>query len=249
MIGPIPKRPMGTSAKARFYQWVYDSITRGLQVQFGSGLKVSQTVQGQRVELSQEIGASGSGRVSQYILTDHSQDDYFICRAFALSTDNSDPENPLVVATIGQTDVFIAKPYELRRSPFDREVLNADEPELIGTVDENTVDTVKETWNGTSLDTITESWSHDYKSATFRITTNATDEDPDNWTTQKQTIIPRFIDAVLSEPDEDGKQTLENAGATLIYAKRCSGMNIVDEDENPITLLAESDGRAWAKTS
>jgi hypothetical protein len=190
----------------------------------------------------------GSSNVQQYLLIDASEDDYLICRAFAVTIDKTDPENPKFVSRIGITDVLIAKPYELRRTPFDREVLNADDPGAIGTTDENTVDVIVEAWVDPNLTTATRSLSYEFKSATYRIASNVTD--PDNPTTENQTIIPRFIPAVLSTPAKaTGAQTLENAGASLILAKNCSGMAIEDADGNTITLLAESDGRAWSKTS
>ncbi len=195
------------------------------------------------IQLSRDSANQEAGsRVEQYVLIDATNGDYFICRTIDISLDVSDPENPEVVRTIGADDVYIAKPFHLRRSPFDRDVLNEDAPGNIGTVDEITYHTVKESWDGAVLTETTEKWSYEYKSATFRIATNATDADPDNWTTQNQTIIPRFVPQFLDE----------NPSPTIIYAVTCSGLGVTylaDDDTVDITLLALNDGHAWAKTS
>ncbi len=72
---------------------------------------------------------SGSSRVSQYVLTNNSNGDYFVCRTLSVASD---------IRTTGATDIYIAKPFHLRRSPFDRDLLNIDDPGAIGTVDEIT---------------------------------------------------------------------------------------------------------------
>ena len=130
-------------------------------------------------------------------------------------------------------------------------MLNEETPGNIGTTDEITYDVYVETWDGVTFDQERMAMSYEYKSATFRIATNATDLDPDNWTTQNQTIIPRFVPAVLVEP-EDGPVTSETITPTIIYAVKCSGLGITRPDGDgtvDITLLALNDGWAWAKTS
>src|SRR5205809_138903 len=114
MIGGTPRRPAGTSNQARWCQWVHDTLLAFARVRSVPGAKVSSTVGGVFIEPNAQTGGAGGSRVSQYLLTDHSAGDYFVCRTFSLRTDNSDPENPVTVATIGHVPVFIAKPPELR---------------------------------------------------------------------------------------------------------------------------------------
>lgn len=206
-------------------------------------------------------GGGGAASVRQYLLTDATNGDYFIARAVFLSPDPAEPTNPPML-TIGATDNFIAKPFHLRQSVFDRDVLNIEDPGNIGTTDEITYDIEVETWDDPDLLTETRRLSHDYKSATFRIVTDETAVSPANWTSENQTIIPRFVPAVLIEPEpeaEDQTITTETIAPTIIYAVKCSGLGITRPDDPdlpeeeqtqvPVTLLALSDGWAWAKTT
>src|SRR5947207_10118026 len=81
----------------------------------------------------------GNSKVQQYVLTDASNGDYFVCRTW-----DDSGESPL----IGETDIFIAKPFHLRQSPFDRDVLNEDDLGNIGTMDEITYQIQVERWDG-----------------------------------------------------------------------------------------------------
>jgi hypothetical protein len=220
------------------------------------GARVSRTTGGVFIEpLAAGGDGPGGSRVKQYILTDASNGDYFVCRTLGTRTDDTDPENPLTLRAIGATDVFIAKPFHLRQTPFDREELNAEALGDIGTVDEITYDVVVESWDDPDLLTETRRLSHDYKSATFRIVTNESDPDTGNWTTQNQTIIPRFVPGELivpSEEAEDQNITTETITPTVIYAASCSGLNITtseDDGEVAVSLLAQCDAWAWSKTS
>ncbi len=258
MIGPIPSRPIGVSAKARFFQWVWERLARGQHdVYAGPGIRVTKTARGMMVESLDRGGSNqGDSRVKQYLLTDATAGDYFVCRSLSVSLDTTDPENPIIERTIGAEDIFIAKPFHLRQSAFDRDTLNEETPGNIGTTDEITYDVYVEAWDGVTFDQERMAMSFEYKSATFRIATNATDPDPDNWRSQNQTIIPRFAPALLDEPEEeDEDQTITNntISATIIYAVKCSGLGITrpgdDDSTIDVTLLALSDGWAWAKTS
>jgi hypothetical protein len=201
--------------------------------------------------------AGGDSEVEQYLLTDASAGDYFVARTLSVTIDNSDPDNPTEVLAIGAQDIYIAKPFHLRQTSFDRAVLNAVAPEDIGTADEITYDVAVEVWDGVLLTEETHRFSYEYLSATFRVVTDATDEDPDNWPTQNQTIIPRFVPAELVEENEP-VDTLTIA-PTILYAIECSGLGVTrpDDPELPedeqtpvaVTLLALSDGWAWSKTS
>src|SRR6266576_6022775 len=158
----------------------------------------------------------GNAKVQQYVLTDASNGNYFICRHWS-----EGPFEPI----IGLTDIYIAKPFHLRQSPFDRDVLNAAAPGNIGTSSEIPYRTVVESWDGVTFSSATKKWSYQYKSATFRIATDETDATPSNWTSQNQTIIPRFVPAFLSEP-EGGDVTTITISPTIIYAAQCSGLEI-----------------------
>ncbi len=252
MTGGTPRRPSGASPQAKYFQWVWDSLVLYRRPGSVRGARVSSTTGGVFVEpISTGNNGGGDSRARQYVLTAADRDDYFICRTLGTRTDKSDPENPVTLPAIGAMDVFIAKPFHLRRFSFDRDILNAETPGSIGTVDEITYDVQVESWDGSTLSETTLRASYEYKSATFRLDTNATDPDPDNWTTQKQTIIPRFVPAVLVEP-EDGPVTTETVTPTIIYADRCSGLDIQTSEADgavEVNLLARSDGWAWSRTA
>ncbi len=77
----------------------------------------------------------------------------------------------------GTTDIYIAKPYELRQTEFDDYqfalfIESNDDPDV-------------------ALDTKT--FQYKYLSATYRVAMDITDPDADNWTQENQTIIPRFM--------------------------------------------------------
>src|SRR2546430_6270804 len=133
MIGLNPPRPTGSSAKARWCQWVTDSITRALQVSPSRGMKMSQTVQGTFCEPIDD-GSGGNSRVRQFLLTDW-RGDYFVCRTLSVGTGDT--------LTIGANDVYIAKPPEIRQSAFDG---------LTRAV-------VVESWDGVLLTEATVNWS------------------------------------------------------------------------------------------
>ena len=251
MNGSIPRRPEGFSNAARFFQWLWDRTVRDLQLFAGPGIRISKTTRGTVIESTAESGEGGT-TVDQYILKDATAGDYFVCRSLSVSFDTTDPEDPIIVRTIGAADIYIAKPFHLRQSSFDRDVLNEETPGNIGTTDEITYDISVESWDDPTFSTATKKLSFEYKSATFRIATDETEVDPDDWTTQNQTIIPRFVPAVLAEP-EDGPVTTDTITPTIIYAVKCSGLGITrpgeDDSTIDVTLLALSDGWAWAKTS
>ena len=100
-------------------------------------------------------------------------------------------------------------------------------------------------WNDPDLTTETRRLSYDYKSATFRIATDQTDEEPGNWVSENQTIIPRFVPAVLNAGPPISTDTTT---PTIIYASACSGLGISGPGDVTVSLLAQSDGWAWSKT-
>ncbi len=250
MIGGVPNKPAGSSAKARWFQWAHEAIVSFQRANEVPGAKVSRTSRGVFIEPIRSSGDSGNSRIDQYLLIDASAGDYVVCRTLQ----KSETATPV----IGSSDVYIAKPFHLRQSAFDRDALNEDAPGNIGTVDEITYETLVESWDGVTFSSASKFWSYEYKSATFRIATNETDPSPGNWTHENQTIIPRFVQAELDEP-EDGPITTDTISPTTIYAVRCSGLGITrpDDPDLPeeeqtqiaIDMLAISDGWAWSKTS
>lgn len=204
-------------------------------------------------------GGGGAASVRQYLLTDASSGDYFVARALYVSVDVSSPSS-LPSLTIGATDNYIAKPFHLRRSKFDRATLNKATPANIGTPSEITYDLTVEAWNGTTFSSSTMRLSFEYKSANYRIATDETDPSPSNWVTEKQTIIPRFVPAVLTTPApeaEDQTITTATVSPTILYAVKCSGLGVIrpvdpddpEGDQVPVTLLALNDGWAWMKST
>src|SRR5437660_9547604 len=99
MSGIAPSRPSGSTPQARWCQWVHDSIFSFLRVAQVRGAKVSSTTGGVFVE-PLDLGSGTGSSVRQYVLTDASAGDYFVCRTWNDSGD---------APTIGATDIFIAK--------------------------------------------------------------------------------------------------------------------------------------------
>ncbi len=156
------------------------------------------------IQLAGSEGTAGA-IVQQFVLTDASSPDVFICRSLAAN------------GTIGATNVSVAKPFHLRTTPFDG----------------LSVDVTVENWyGGPTLSTEVRTFSYDYKSATFRIKTDAEDA------SENQTIIPRLVPAVVVG---SGTSTV---APTIIYAVQCNTLPITG-----VTLLALNDGWAWAKVT
>lgn len=254
---PLPNKPLLDRGASSVWLERERRLSQSNQLANSPDFVLRRSQKGTSIHLARRFGGGG-GRVKQYLLTDATNGDYFIARALSVSVDVSDPE-ALPALNIGATDIYIAKPFHLRQSAFDRDTLNAANPGNIGTPSEITYDIQVEVWNGSSLDIETRRLSFAYKSATFRIATDETSEDPDNWPTERQTIIPRFVPADLIEPEPEAEEqtiTLLNFGATIIYAIPCAGLGVirpVDPDDPfsaqvPVSLLALNDGWAWAKT-
>ncbi len=155
------------------------------------------------IQLAGSEGGS-SALVQQFVLTDASSPDVFICRSLAAN------------GTIGATNVSVAKPFHLRTTAFDG----------------LSVDVTVESWDGATLSTEVRTFSYDYKSATFRIKTDAED------VSENQTIIPRLVPAVVVG------STTDTVAPTIIYAVQCATLPITG-----VSLLALNDGWAWAKVS
>ena len=214
MIGAFPARPTGSKPEAIFARWVWDTL---LQLKTDAP-GATRTTRG-----TYQFSKSSSGvnsKVKQYLLTDASNLDYFVCRTLGAA------------ALIGDADIYIAKPFSIRQTPFDA----------------NTVEAVVETWDGATLNTETRTYTYDYKSHATRLKTWTKTDGVDEVTpvVEIQTIIPRFIPAVLDEPvDEPITNSAE--GANVIYAIDCSGLDVVGPSAETLTLLALGDGWAWAR--
>lgn len=183
---------------------VNPSIVRG-------GNKDKVTISDGNFQILLSDADGGGTTVTQYVLTDAEPGDYFVARELLL-----DPEEGYIA---GEADVYIARPYPLRSSPFDGK----------------TVEVQVESWDGATLSAATKTYSFDYKSANFRLKT-----DVDTDIEERQAIIPRFVPAVI----EDGGIT--NEGATIIYAVDCDELDVLAND-TPVTKLALCDGWAWAR--
>lgn len=206
---PLPPRTR-TDPKEGYVHNRHLETFRTQSQSFTPGVLTSRTTAGTFVR-AQRIGkrpAAANSGGQQFRLKDFSWADFFICRtltanpAWAPTDDDDDAAHRF---TEGATDIYIAKPPRLRRTPFD------------GQSESVTV----ETWDGSNLNTSNKVYSYDYKSATFRIKT-------DGAISENEAIIPRFV------VDE------------TIYAVPCADLQIRDLLDEPITLLAVSDGRAWA---
>src|SRR5262245_50039170 len=113
MIGTVPKRPTGSSPQARFVQWVWDSLVYQKRASRAPGAKTSSTSGGVFIEPLETGGNLSSGsRVNQYLLTDATNGDYFVCRTLSIKEGAAEEDPPEWV--IGRNDIFIAKPFHLR---------------------------------------------------------------------------------------------------------------------------------------
>ncbi len=245
-----PYGPVQLQQIQRDFEWLKDRI-RALRLRSTPVLRATETTDGTYVEmLGPQSSARRASGTSQYLLKEFDAPDYFVCRslvphvtrdpdtydppsyprkltAVAFPIDDADEIARLAAldATraaepprfdVGTTDIYIAKPYELRQSEFDDYQFTLD---------------VESSSDGENVSVVQRTIQFFYLSATYRIQLNITDSNSSNWTQENQTIIPRFI--------EDD---------TRIYAAPCSGLEMLDPFDNPITLLAQSDGRIWAKS-
>ena len=189
------------------------------------------------ISLSRTSAMGGGIDVIPAVVTDASAGDYFLCKQVVSTIGDSGVE--LLASSLA---VHVAKPYNLRMSVFDRDVLNATIPGNIGTTDEITCEMQVESWDGITFSSATKKFSYEYKSSTFRIATDETDANPDNWTSENQTIIPRFVPAQI---DETG---LVTNPCTLLYIVNCSTLDVFFEDQR-LNYLALNDGWAWMRTT
>jgi hypothetical protein len=107
MIGPLNKKPGGTSPQAKFLQGVWDNQISG-RPQSASGARINRTTRGFVVVPSEGGGTSVSVRMLKLRLV---RDDYLICRSWDAESE-----------TVGGSDILVAKQYKHRNSIEAEEV-------------------------------------------------------------------------------------------------------------------------------
>src|SRR5881394_305403 len=167
-----------------------------------------------------ETKANGGTVLVPFGLLDASNPDHFVClRAAGTAIEGGGTSYVFDVEGLGAT--LVAKPYNLRQTPFDGK----------------TVAVAVESLSGTTV----RSFNYNYHSATYRTAEDQTDENPDNWRQEQQTIIPRFVPAVVEGA------TTGTAAPTIIWATHVSGIGITANNV-AIEWLAQNDGWAWAES-
>lgn len=229
MIGPLPPRPTGSSAEARFQQWIWDTISSGQPtVRQVPTAKVSRTTRGMIVEPDAGRGTGGNTRTRKLILKDHEAADYLICRPWnrdywlarrSLRTSlGTEPTSAQIATEMGieldelttylADEVVVAKSQELIADDFDGETIDFD----------------VEDWDGATLTVDNKTLTFEYHSATLRTVTD------DDAVEELQTVVPRF------RPED-----------TIIYAITSSDSEMT-VDGNSIRLVdLNLDARAWMK--
>ena len=138
-----------------------------------------ETRQGTILRLRQPRGVGGgsSSTAGQFALKDWSYADFLICRELTANPD-WDPETDTNRFTEGDTDIYIAKPYLLRRSEFDGLTITVVVETLVAG---NIVET----------DTF---WRFTYKSANFRVTEQLASVGGSVLSTENEIVLPRFME-------------------------------------------------------
>lgn len=102
MPGRIPRKPSGDSAAAEFAKWQYDQAVKETQISQVSGQRISQTTAG-KIIITGSGRRRGSGASVATFKIRFVEDDYIIGREWDGTA-------------IDSTDVYIAKPEELKCS-------------------------------------------------------------------------------------------------------------------------------------
>jgi len=237
----LPNRPAGSSKAATFQQWVHDSIRSNSTINAGVGIRVRQGTSGSIVEVDPSADVFfGGGKVTGYVITDATPDDYWVCRTFDAD------------GLCGTSDVYVVKPFHLRRSEFD---------ELTQVVDVQ-LWSIGGIWNPDTMlweDGIyyeTRTYEYEYKSSSLRVKTwTETNGTPLATTVPEyQVVIPRIVEAVIGTADTQAEDYVEefanrpiNFCFTKIYAVKCSALSVVGPDDNRLSNIALNDGWAWAR--
>lgn len=191
----------------------------------------SQSTTGVALHFAQPRKGGGGASVTQYRLKEFDADDYFVCRALTAhaawdpDADPGDPEYDDKSQRFdeGETDIYIAKPYHLRKSEFDG----------------LTVEVEVETFAGLSNPpaVATRMLQFTYMSATYRRAMDVTTT-PQPF--EFQIIIPRFA------PDDDIIYAVDASNLQIR-----GPATTVDDVEVPgalLTKLALNNGWAWARS-
>src|SRR5262245_47775166 len=166
----IPEFRPGKSGPSAFRAGdmnVHVAILKSLtnpQIRWGLKNQATLTDGNFLIELSR--ADSESAVVFPLLLLSQTNPDHFECQQIITVPSGSETS----YATTGDT-ILVAKPFNLRRTPFDGK----------------TVSVTVEAWDGATFSSAVRSFTYEYKSATYRI---ATDDDDDE---EKQSIIPRLV--------------------------------------------------------
>jgi hypothetical protein len=110
MPGIPPRVPSGNGNQAKFQQWLYNQQTRESRVGHVSGTRVINSTSGKLIVPSRSRGGGSGASVFTFILL-YAEANHLVCRDVTLETLGS---GKVKVSTIGSTDIYVAKPPELR---------------------------------------------------------------------------------------------------------------------------------------
>lgn len=143
---------------------------------------INRSNRGTAVTVVQRSRGGGSGSTTvQYRLKDASYADFYICRELTASSewDSETGEGERFVE--GDTDIYIAKPYLLRRTEFDT----------------LTITVPTEYLSGVDIVTVDKFYKFTYYSSAFRKVEQLASVGGSVLASEYQTILPRFV------PDDD----------------------------------------------
>lgn len=144
---------------------------------------VSESLQGTTLFLKRPAGGSGSASAvsaGTYRLKDWSYADFLVCRELTADPD-WDPDTDANRFIEGDADIYIAKPFWLRRSEFD------------GLTQTIVVESINPSPPNNLIETDT-FWRYTYLSATFRTVDQLDAVGGSVLFTQNEIILPRFVE-------------------------------------------------------
>jgi len=115
-VKELPRKPSGNSAHVKFLGDVVDVIKERTPLK-SDDYGIEQTVNGWRIKFTRSKG--GSGSLEQRMIVKEIHDDWFLCLPYG--KDGQEP--PEDIATPADY-IKVAKPYELRRTPWDGETID-----------------------------------------------------------------------------------------------------------------------------
>lgn len=190
MIGGLPPRPTGSSPSARFFQWIWDTLSsQQLTVRQVPNARVSRTTRGTVVE-PDGTGEGGGATTRKLILADHEAADYLICRPWnedywlaRRSLRTSLETEPTAQQIADEMEIEL----EELEAYLEQQVIVAKSPELrADDFDGEEIDMTVESWDGATLTSEVVTLSFEYHSATLRTVTDG------DGNTEVQTVIERF---------------------------------------------------------